>query len=351
MIRGRFLAVAMALVASLASAADGPRVKVIADMEKKPKYAVEWRKTKPLVAVSTLTASQGKRSLRIEHTGTLPRRACVTFPVPGGAAGYNTLAFDVYCAHDVHLTRLFVRLRQKPEAKGKVGVWDAVMRIRSFIDGWTTVRLGENAGLNFVGVRGAKPDWGKIEAVRFFLHDGGKSKTVLYLDNVRLEKVEIGKTRNMLFNSSFERTTVPDIPDGWGRDLAVPPYGEKVWGLDRTVAFKGKNSLRIGVPDKFARYWIKHLRATPKQTYTFSVYLRGEPGTKARLHIGGLRRATKNVSVGPTWQRYSVTATARGTSLYPVVTLLSGVAPRSAAVSLHPGTPQSLPSSAWFHVA
>ena len=319
----------------------GLPTKPIADMETKPVYRAAGRETEPKVSVSGDAASQGERSLRVEHQGAGPRRASVSFPVDG-AEGFNTVAFDLYCKYDLHATVLDVRLKQQPEGPGRFGSFQGSVKMRSVMDGWTPVRLAESAGLKFISVKGAKPDWGKIREVDLRLY-GGDGKTVFYLDNLRFENMSgLKKTANVLYNGSFEIATNPDVPDGWARDLAVPPFGPEVWGIDTTTAYHGANSLRIGVPGKFARSWIKHIRATEGTAYTFSIYLKSDQeDTKARLRLHGVRKKEeelKDVTVGRDWKRHSLTATAKGGQLFVRAYLLSGGVLWLDAAQLEPGT-------------
>lgn len=273
----------LAGVGLLAAAAYGKetRLKLVANFEKKAAFTVGGKKGAPKVAITDRTASQGRKSLRFEHTeGPGRDRGWMAFPVDG-AAGFNAIAFDIYCEeHDA--SWLEVRLTQRAVGPNKGATYTARLEFGSFIDGWTPVRLGEAAGLTTIlHSPESKPDWGQVREVRFRLHRGGK--TVFYLDNIRFENISgAGESRNMLYNSSFEKATNPDIPDGWGRDLSLPPFGENVWGLDAKMAFHGSKSLRIGVPGKYARYWMRHLRSNAGQEYTFSIHLNGCRGGHGR---------------------------------------------------------------------
>jgi len=318
---------------------EGTPVKLVADMETDPEYKSYGTKTEPKVSIITNTASQGSRCLRFEHTGSGPRRAGIAFPVDG-AEGFNTLAFDIFTAREDYYSRVNVRIQQEFEAKRKVGLFSAMLKTRGYVGGWTSVRLGKDAGFRFYPVGGARPDWGKVREVKFELHDGSETTTVLYIDNIRFEKVEeIDDTRNLLYNSSFEIATNPDVPDGWGRDLAVPPFGEGVWGIDRDTAFNGKNSLRIGRHGKFSRYWIKHLTAEADQPYTFSVYMKSAAEkSSAEIRLNGVKDAKKQVETGTEWKRYSIGGTAAGRRLFPQVTLVSGGPLWMDAAQLEAGT-------------
>jgi len=318
--------------------AEEPASKRIADFEKKPVFTVGGKKGPPKVEISRLTASQGQKSLRFEHTeGPGRDRGWIAFPVKE-AKGFNAIAFDIYC-EQYHQSWLEARLTQRAVGKNKGATYYARLELGPFTDGWTPVCLAQAAGLTTVlHGSGSKPDWSQIFEIRFRLHRGGK--TILYLDNLRFQKVSgTGQTRNMLYNSSFEKATNPDIPDGWGRDLSVPPFGEKVWGLDRKTAFYGEKSLRIGVPGKWARYWLRHLRSSGGQIYTFSIYLKSDQeDTKVRLRMYGVKDGEQEVTVDEEWERYSVTAVAAGGGLYATVELLSGGVLWVDAAQLEPGT-------------
>ncbi len=315
------------LAAGLAAAAEtAPDMKKIslpvADMEKTPVYTLEGKTNQPLASITQTTASQGRHSLRFEHTGTGPRRAGISFPVEG-APGCDALAFDIYCEHDLQFSRLNVQLQQEPDGSDQGGVFSGMLKLNRFIDGWTTVQLSAGAGLEFFSAAGAQPDWGRIRRVSFYLHDGRDSRTVFYLDNIRFENV--GASRNLLFNGSFELSANPGVPDGWGRDLAAPPFGAAVWGIDAGAAWVGTNALRIGHPGKFARYWLTHLEAKKDQDYTFSIYLKaGAAGTRALLQLNGTP-AKMETDVGAGWQRYTLTGKAPAAGyLYPQITLAAG---------------------------
>jgi len=121
------------------------RSKLVADMEDKTDYGVAAMKGKPVVSASSVTASQGQRSLRFEYTGEGADRAAVIFPVDG-AEGFDGISFDIYCEHD-NGASLVVSIRQKTGGQGKAARYKAVLRMSDFIDGWTSVRLIKAAQL------------------------------------------------------------------------------------------------------------------------------------------------------------------------------------------------------------
>lgn len=330
-----FVATILTLGPAMANAA--PEVKVIADMEDKTAFSANGRKTQPAVAITDGTASQGKKSLRFAHHGNGPARAGIRFPIKGGGEGFDVLAFDIYCERETHFSRLNVRLSQKPDAPKKIGEFSTTVHLNRYVDGFATVRLAVGAGFEFLSVGGAKPDWGKLQEVSFYLHDEGD--TVFYLDNIRLERMGLKGSSNLLFNGSFELTATPDVPDGWGRDLAIPPFGVDVWGIDTTEAYEGKKCLRIEGVKKFARYWIGHLKSTRDQPYTFSLFMKSAmPDTRAEIRINGVKGTRREVVVGGEWERFSVTGVASGAGMFPQVTLLSGGPLWIDAAQLQSGT-------------
>ena len=316
----RFL---IAMLAAAPAAASGPAMKMIADMEDNTAFKAEGRETQPEVMITDLTASQGNRSLRFAHNGSGPSRAGVSFPITNGGGGFDVLAFDIYCERETRFSRINVRLSQKQEAPKKVGLFSATVRVNQFIDGFSTVRLAVGAGFEFLSIGGAKADWNRLREVSFHLHDEGD--TIFYLDNIRFERMRLRGSENLLFNGSFELTATPDVPDGWGRDLAIPPFGSNVWSIDATTAWDGKKSLRINDEGKFARYWIGHLKSNKDQAYAFSVYMKAaRPETRVEVRVNGVKGTREEVAVGEKWARYSVTGVADGQSMFPQVTLLSG---------------------------
>jgi len=205
-------------------------VKPIADMENPPTYTIEGDSAKPRASINRLTASQGQASLRFEYEGQGNDRAAIIFRVDG-AAGFNAIAFDIYCERE-NGTSLTVSLRQQVAEKDKAARYKAVLGMSRFMDGWTSVRLVKDAELVYKQDGGVEPDWGRIRTVSFSLLGNMTGKAVFYLDNIRFENVSGGKTLpNVLYNSSFEIAANPDVPDGWTRDLNEPPYGAQVWGI------------------------------------------------------------------------------------------------------------------------
>ena len=303
--------------------AEQKRTKLVSDFEKKTVFQIGGGMGKPEVAVSRLTASQGQKSLRFEHEkGPGRDRGWIAFPVDG-AKGFNAISFDIYCK-EYHHSWLEARLTQSAVGKNRGATFYARLDFGAFTDGWTPVRLARSAGLTtLLHGEGSEVDWANISEVRFRLHRGGK--TVFFLDNIRFENVGgVGRSRNMLYNSSFEKATNVDIPDGWGRDLSVPPFGPNVWGLDTENAFHGDNSLRIGVVKKFARYWMKHLRANEGQQYCFSIHLKSDrEETTVRIRLNGTKEGDRQANVSREWQRFVVAAKANGGNLYPSIELLS----------------------------
>jgi len=290
---------------SMSHAEDIPP-KLVADMETKPNYGIHKPNREPQVRISGITASQGGRSLRFEYEGEGQDRAGVTFPVDG-AEGYNAVAFDMYCEQD-NGSSLILSVRQRVEEKGKAARYKGSVNLGACIDGWTSMCLVKDASLVFRQEGGVEPDWSKMSSVSFSMAGDMKGKGVFYLDNIRFASVSGGrsaKTANLIYNSSFEIATNPDVPDGWTRDLGVPPYGPDVWGVDESTAYGGRKSLRIGLKGKSARSWGRHTTVIQGRDYTGSVFLKGDrDGVVVKLALAGIGRKVVNVTTN--WQRYSV---------------------------------------------
>jgi len=155
-------------------------------------------------------------------------------------------------------------------------------------------------------------------------------KLNVYNSDVRLKDFKIysgarGKqsvSDNLLRNSSFE-TVTNNLPDYWGSahwgiqsPLWVGDMDQfrKHWGIDRTVAFDGRNSFRIQADNEVpGLYWTLGLFSCWTDMrigsdYVFSAYMRSDrDGMPVRFGP----RASKpegetSVKVGKEWKRYSV---------------------------------------------
>ena len=356
------LAAVAVITAVCAAAGHGAALqpKMIADMEGEKTYSVsdtEWVITKPNVRITAETASQGKRSLRFEHTAKGKDRPAVVFQVPDGAKGYSAIVFDVYCERD-NGASLVVNLRLRT-AKGKAARYKGIIQNMSqFIDGWTTVRLARHGALAFRQQGGVEADWGKICTVGIECVQKAAGTTVFYLDNIRFEgagKTAAEDTRNMLYNSSFEIVTNPTVPDGWSRDYQQYPYGPKMWGIDKTTAYHGRQCLRIGTQGNWTQSWARHTYIVKGKDYTFSVYLKSSKDDTS-VKLSAPYFIEENVKVGRTWQRVATTGKADRTCSRVRVTLNSdavlwvdaaqfelGTSPTAYAPSVADSTPVDMP--------
>jgi hypothetical protein len=131
---------------------------------------------------------------------------------------------------------------------------------------------------------------------------------------------------NLIANGGFENNTA-----GWsttasffvnsggaGINTIVPTTGTAVFGTHVGRVVSGGGTTNMGT-----RY--SGLTVLAGQTYTFSLYMRTDTGTPTvRLGIGnnstfgGMNSATSNVTLSPTWTRYSITFTAAVTGVAEV---------------------------------
>ncbi len=303
------------LYAGMAGAAQ-PAAKVIADMESLPRHVVSGRHGSPVVSLANSAASGGQKSLRIEYDGRENDQCMVGFHVDGSGGG-DALAFDLYVERDNGANLVVDMTLDASDDQG--GRFRARLNLPSFIDGWAPVLLSLNGGFKYSG--GAKPDWNRIRRVGFWLDGQMAGKAVLYLDNLRFESLGAA-AKNLLYNSSFEIATNPDVPDGWTRDLNLPPYGREVWSIDTNTAFHGGKSLRIGRCGKYARSWDRHTYVQAGDPYTFSVCLKSDqPGVRVKFHVRGVGEAI--VEADTEWRRYHISGRAQAADTVAFIRLVS----------------------------
>jgi len=297
------------------------RTQLVADMEGETVYYVEGNADAARVSITTENPAQGKRCLRFECT----KPSLVVLPVYHGAGGFNAVAFDVYCWQRNGAT-FRLNLKQEQEGKDEEGrtrvvSWNKELDLSRFTNDWTSVRVVKDIGLRWSG--NTEPDWGKVQWVRFYLGGQMNGKCVVYFDNIRFEKAAIETTANMLYNSSFEMATNPDVPDGWYRWKHTLCYEEGAWQIDTSTAYHGKRSIRIGADGRSVVTRVRP-RLTEGQDYTFSVYLKSNGGgTRANLFLSGLKKDNK-VEVTTEWQRYTLTGKARQTETVVYMSILDG---------------------------
>ena len=117
-------------------------------------------------------------------------------------------------------------------------------------------------------------------------------------------------SNNILYNSSFEITTNPDIPDGWARDYALPPWGYDIYSIDRGNSFHGSKSIRLGFKGKCVRSWGRHTKITIGHHYTFSVYLKADRNhVSVSLDLANVD--SKRITVNKEWKRFFLTGIAK----------------------------------------
>ena len=140
------------------------------------------------------------------------------------------------------------------------------------------------------------------------------------------------QTPNLIRNSGFETTTNFPVPDYWGvwdGNIKVPHLAEHIftlWGVDRSQAWEGRQSMRIcrpgdvGSPETkeydyyndfyIQSFWYSNIIEVGNP-YVFSVYMKADrPGLATQIGINeagsGYYPAGTTVEVGPTWKRYEV---------------------------------------------
>ncbi|OGV33072.1 MAG: hypothetical protein A2020_07935 [Lentisphaerae bacterium GWF2_45_14] len=134
----------------------------------------------------------------------------------------------------------------------------------------------------------------------------------------------VNQSRNILRNSSFEQCTLDKLPDYWGCihwGISAPywviHYSEwvKCYGVDNTVAFDGKQSMRIENPFDKADHSGLTLRSCcmgtkAKKKYTLSAYMKSQPeGMEVSFN-------KKKLKLTGEWKRYTTEFVNTGASSY-----------------------------------
>lgn len=137
--------------------------------------------------------------------------------------------------------------------------------------------------------------------------------TCLFLATVRLTNTYSG---NILPNSSFEITTLEDMPDCWGQYEGPKnePDWFRLWKIDRKDAYHGQNSIVLegtGSVNKvrlMPQYSVKTARVfgwpmlVPGKIYTLSLYMKSD-GKNFPVEVNFFGK--EKVIVGENWQRYT----------------------------------------------
>ncbi|MBM4333126.1 MAG: hypothetical protein FJ117_18230 [Deltaproteobacteria bacterium] len=127
---------------------------------------------------------------------------------------------------------------------------------------------------------------------------------------------------NMLYNSSFEITTNPDVPDGWSRDYALPPWGYQAYSVDAGNAFHGTKSVRLGYNGKYVRSWYRHTKMAIGHKYVFSVYLKSDRNNvKVVLDLENV--GYKAIAANTEWKRFFVAGAAKTSETVATIHLKS----------------------------
>lgn len=131
------------------------------------------------------------------------------------------------------------------------------------------------------------------------------------------------KSPNIMKNSSFELCTLDKLPDFYGVShwgIGDPEWAinfeewNQAFGVDKEVAFDGKQSLRIKNPtagEKSALSMITNLLGSTKgQKYIFSAYLKADTDDM-KVNFNG-----KTIAVTKNWQRYTTEFLNSGKDFY-----------------------------------
>lgn len=178
----------------------------------------------------------------------------------------------------------------------------------------------------------------------------------VFLDELPEEKVA-AQPQNLLFNSSFERATLPGWPDSWWingtyADSLIGDPGAT--GLDSTTAVHGKACLRIHNPfdtrsglcnatyrHEFASQGLRGgIPAVVGKTYVLSAYLKSpQEGTPVDMVLCNFsfnapranEGTTTTIELGTEWKRYTARVT------YPAEGWSKGIRPELAVLFRHKG--------------
>jgi len=117
------------------------------------------------------------------------------------------------------------------------------------------------------------------------------------------EKPSSGESRNLLWNSSFLKTTYPGIPDGWYSakgPIHIPDWPNG-WGLDDDGYIKGTKSIKVIAKSIGSGMGVRYYRDFfPDGIKTFSVYMKSGQNMAVRIGVLGQE---KEVQVGNQWGR------------------------------------------------
>jgi hypothetical protein len=154
--------------------------------------------------------------------------------------------------------------------------------------------------------------------------------------------------RNMVLNGGFEGGEwLPGWPAEWlpGYELVGRPGcvggAEWLWGLDHTVAWEGKASMRLAnpgsglpaitgraVPIADAEYFLRGITLDAGRTYTLSAYMKADRPRLDVVTVAGGWESSGTFPVSDTWRRYTLsytpTAAVRGSAFVFFMTKTPG---------------------------
>lgn len=122
----------------------------------------------------------------------------------------------------------------------------------------------------------------------------------------------IGK-KNILPNPSFEDAELEQWPDYYRPMGKVSPrigHRDSNWGLDGTISFEGKKSLKMRAPENGSSGFRCKL-APPLgkiEYYTFSIYLKADKdNVRCSMGMNSQTGKMNNIVIGKEWKRYQLT--------------------------------------------
>jgi hypothetical protein len=139
-------------------------------------------------------------------------------------------------------------------------------------------------------------------------------------------KPAVADSKNLVPNSSFEQTKLPDWPVRWRQSSYFDFEGKLIgsddaaWGLDDRFAVHGRYSLRMTGSDSLnmTRSWYQRynsgINVLDGKTYTMSLYMRSDkPGTRMNVDVREI--GNRDFALTTDWKRYTMSGNFKETAL------------------------------------
>lgn len=202
-----------------------------------------------------------------------------------------------------NLTKLIVQLLSKDDKSFKSSC-HSFRLTGNKTDSWRTYQT------NLKVPNGVKID----RIVIYFWGKRAKGGSVL-LDDVKLFSKSV--VANVIFNSSFEICTVPEVPDRWHSESGAIYYPSKyAASLDNRTAKTGSNSIKLsfhGPFDEVKGYYSRFMSGfypavSVGEPYTVSFWMKtNNPPVKMNLQMNWVNKKTFVID-SKEWKQYSFTA-------------------------------------------